>query len=313
MRRFLVAVVACFVVCSPPLFAWHAKGHMAVAFVACQLLTPPIRARVDSLLTRNPSIDDWRNRVASAPAGDRRQLIFMLAAVWPDDIRRDTAYTETGDTETGPRAGRNIGYRDKLRHKYWHFVDRPFSDDHTTLAQPAAVNAQERIDLFRQALGSSASDSVKSYDLVWLEHLVGDVHQPLHCTSRFSSALTHGDRGGNSVKLVSGCAECGGANELHGFWDGVVGETNRATVAATFGATLTAADATPAADADIDHWITESFDLARSKVYMNPPIGVTVGPFSILSGYRSDALNLSKKQIALAGARLANLINTSLR
>jgi hypothetical protein len=93
----------------------------------------------------------------------------------------------------------------------------------------------------------------------------------------------------------------------------VVGETNRATVAATFGATLTAADATAAADVDIDHWITESFDLARANVYKNPPIGVTAGPFSILSGYRSDALDLSKKQIALAGARLAQLINGNLR
>lgn len=313
MRRFLVALLACVVIGSPPLFAWHAKGHMAVAFVAYQLLTPQIRARVDSLLTRNPSIDDWRSRVASAPADQRKQLIFMLAAVWPDDIRRDPNYTETDDTVTGPRAGRNIGYRDKLRHKYWHFVDRPFSDDQTTLTKAAAVNAQERIDLFRRALGSSASDSIKSYDLVWLEHLVGDVHQPLHCTSRFSSALPHGDRGGNSVTLVSGCSECGGAVELHGFWDGVVGETNRATVAATFGATLAAPDATAAAVAGVDHWVTESFDLARSRVYKKPPIGVTAGPFSIVSAYRADALSLSKTQIALAGARLANLINGNLQ
>jgi hypothetical protein len=76
MQRLFVALVACFVVCSPSLSAWHANGHMAVAFVAYQLLTPPIRARVDSLLTRNPLIDDWRNRLASAPAGDRKRLIF---------------------------------------------------------------------------------------------------------------------------------------------------------------------------------------------------------------------------------------------
>jgi S1/P1 nuclease len=89
MRRFLVAVAGCLAVASPHLVAWHAKGHMAVAAVAYQLLTPPIRARVDDLLTRNLSIDVWRDRVASAPAGKRKQLMFMLAAVWPDDIRRD--------------------------------------------------------------------------------------------------------------------------------------------------------------------------------------------------------------------------------
>jgi hypothetical protein len=115
------------------------------------------------------------------------------------------------------------------------------------------------------------------------------------------------------VKLVSGCAECGGALELHGFWDGVVGETNQATVAATFGATLAAPDATAAAVAGVDRWVTESFDLARSRVYKKPPIGVTAGPFSIVSAYRADALSLSKTQIALAGARLANLINGNLQ
>jgi hypothetical protein len=314
MHRLLVAVTVCFVVASqPPVQAWHSQGHMAVAFVAYQGLTPAIRTRVDALLTVNPSIGVWRERLASVPAGKQNQMIFMLAAVWPDDIRRDPAFTEVNDTVTGPRAGRNIGYRDKLRHTYWHFVDHPFSDDGMALAPVPAVNAAERIQVFRDALGSSASDSVKSYDLVWLEHLVGDVHQPLHATTRVSAALSHGDRGGNLVKLVAGCSSCGAATELHGFWDGVVGESNKATVAATFGATLDAANAAAAAVVDVDQWITDSFNLARAKVYVNPPILAGAGPFSITPGYRSEALDLARKQIALAGARLAGLINGNLR
>jgi putative transposase len=117
----------------------------------------------------------------------------------------------------------------------------------------------------------------------------------------------------NGVKLVAGCAECGGAKELHGFWDGVVGETNRATVAASFAETLAAADATAAAVTDVDRWTSDSFDLARPKTYVNPPIGITAGPFDITPGYRTDALAVAKTQIALAGARLANLINANLR
>ena len=38
-----------------------------------------------------------------------------------------------------------------------------------------------------------------SYDLPWLVHLTGDVHQPLHCTSRFTKPQPHGDQGGNLV------------------------------------------------------------------------------------------------------------------
>jgi hypothetical protein len=179
-------------------------------------------------------------------------------------------------------------------------VDRPFNEDATTLENASAINAEERIELFRTTLASTAaSDAVKSYDLVWLAHPVGDVHQPLHCT-RFSTALPHGDRGGNSVTLS--CSGCG--PELHGFWDGIFGETSRATLAAAFASTLLAAPSTAVNDSDVGHWVTDSFNLARSTVYVNPPTGVTTGPFSIPAPYESTALDLGKSQVALAGARL---------
>jgi hypothetical protein len=313
MRRVLLVALMAVPLAVPSVHAWHAKGHMAVAFVAYQLLTSTIRTRVDALLTRNPSIDEWRNRVASVATAQKNQMIFMLAAVWPDDIKSDPNYTEVNDTVTGPRAGRNIGYRDKLRHKYWHFVDHPFSDDQTPLPTVAAVNAQERIVSFRDTLGSTtASDNVKSYDLVWLEHLVGDVHQPLHCTTRVSAGSVKGDRGGNLVTFNPGCTPCGQATELHGFWDGVVGETKKATVAATFAKTLEEANAVAAAITDVEVWTSESFDLAKAGVYKTP-IGAGLGPFTVTSQYRTDTLNVARKQIALGGARLAKLINDHLQ
>ena len=54
-----------------------------------------------------------------------------------------------------------------------------------------------------------ARDALKSYDLSWLLHLVGDVHQPLHASTRVSSTDPGGDAGGNLLKL--NCAHC----ELH--------------------------------------------------------------------------------------------------
>jgi hypothetical protein len=36
------------------------------------------------------------------------------------------------------------------------------------------------IPIFTEAIGGSVSDNIKSYDVAWLEHLVGDIHQPLH-------------------------------------------------------------------------------------------------------------------------------------
>src|SRR5690348_14084820 len=81
-------------------------------------------------------------------------------------------------------------------------------------------NAQERIALFRTVLASSSPDELKSYDLVWLLHIVGDIHQPLHASTRVRQPDPDGDAGGNLVKLD--CAKC----ELHFFWDDLLGTEN---------------------------------------------------------------------------------------
>jgi hypothetical protein len=82
------------------------------------------------------------------------------------------------------------------------------------------------------------------------------------CIAPRSTPLRHGDRGANSVTLS--CCGCG--PELHGFWDGIVAETSRATVAAAFAATLLAAPTTAVNHTDVGHWVTDSFNLARSTV-----------------------------------------------
>jgi hypothetical protein len=51
-----------------------------------------------------------------------------------------------------------------------------------------------------------------------LLHYAGDIHQPLHATSRVNHEYTQGDRGGNSVALPS----VSGAKNLHSVWDSVV-------------------------------------------------------------------------------------------
>src|SRR5207302_1414528 len=82
-------------------------------------------------------------------------------------------------------------------HKYWHFVDTPFSTDGTTLPALPTPNAGTQIATFRAVLASNDPDEKKSYDLVWIEHLVGDVHQPLHSATRVSHTDPNGDNGGN--------------------------------------------------------------------------------------------------------------------
>ena len=295
--------------------AWNGFGHMAVASVAYQRLAPATRARVKTLLRLNPSYATrWKPRIpAGTPVAEADEMLFMLAANWPDEIKRDDRYHDDG-TGGGDRpptdgsAARNVGYRDTARHKYWHFIDRPFAIDGTPLPPVPTPNAGTQIAAFRAALASRRSDALKSYDLTWLLHLVGDVHQPLHCATRVSAVRPDGDAGGNGVAL-----SCRGCSGLHAFWDGLLGPAD-ATPAAVIAVarTLPEPDAAAAAKRDERDWIAESFALAREKVY-GPPIGPGAGPYQPTTGYRNMARALVRKRIALAGARLANLLNGELR
>ena len=83
-----------------------------------------------------------------------------------------------------------------------HFVDVPFSPDGTPLPEIPTPNAQTRINDFRAVLASNSPDALKSYDLSWLLHLVGDIHQPLHGTTRVTHSRPGGDDGGNGLGVV---------------------------------------------------------------------------------------------------------------
>jgi len=286
--------------------AWNSFGHMMIAAVAYDQLTPATHTRVTRLLQLNPDYPRW---VSHASGANRDEIAFVVAATWPDEIKSERDYENDGERPTGPDAARNIGYADRLQHRYWHYIDLPFSPDHTSLAQPATPNAQTQIALFRKTLASpGASDTVKSYDLVWLLHLVGDVHQPLHTTSRFTHMQPNGDEGGNLVALCE--KPC--RHELHAFWDDLPGMGKNPMVAIRRANRLPQPDARVAALDEERQWIRESFSIARNSVYI-PPIGAGPGPYFIDGPYRSIAHRVARDRLSLAGARLAHVLNETLR
>jgi hypothetical protein len=302
--------------------AWGPIGHMTVAYVAYQKLSPAAKGRVRDLLKLNPDYANWEKQV---PAGttpeDHDRIIFMIASTWADDIKGEPQYSDDGaddgNTPDGASSLQNIGYSDLLRHKYWHFIDTPFSPDQTPLPSIPSPNAETQIVAFRAVLASSQPDALKSYDLVWLLHLVGDIHQPLHAATRITQAHPKGDAGGNLVKLFGDAAP-----NLHSYWDGLPGNdckfcsdkvpcANRASVLAK---TIPPATAKDANNTDAAAWVRESFELAQTRVYRDP-IGSADQPYTIApaSPYEVQAFKLAQKRVALAGARLAQVLNSELK
>jgi hypothetical protein len=297
-------VVGCWLMLLQPALAWNFFGHMTVVWICYQRLKPEVRKRANDLLKLNPMYTIWLTQVN--PAYDGEEQIFMLAATWPDHIKHAEGYVN--DRVGGPASRQNIGYSDKNMHKYWHYVDIPYTQDHTPLPPLPVPNAKDMIPDLVAVLASDKSDELKSYDLCWLLHIVADIHQPLHTINRACKDSPHGDNGGNDIKITEKMAE----PLLHKFVDESLGPDGPPDTAIAFAATLGQPDQKLAAERDLTKWIEESHELAIKKIYRKP-IGPEDGPYTLTDKYKQMIRTLSRQRVELAGARLANLLNDSLK
>jgi len=339
LSRVLSIALCAALVLPSSAWAWGDTGHEAVAYVAWQQLTPATKARVIALLkqvpTLSPSIPGFKEWDQSLPAGgtedQRNQYLFMIAATWPDSIKhhglQDSDVPPAGLTEEV-----HVGFTDKQSHGYWHFVDTAFSSDGSQVPPTPSPSAVTQIAALRTFLASDEDDTLKAYDLVWLEHLVGDVHQPLHAVTRIVAGAS--DEGGNKVKVKLSrpleadfaCSEPSAdgkpeppsktaPRELHAFWDDLPGtcrSESALTHAEAYGKSLSSADEDKVADTDPADWASESLTFAKKDVYVSP-IGAGNSQAVITTAYYNRASADARAQVALAGARLAKLLNDSLQ
>ena len=194
-----------------PASAWNATGHRDHRRHRLCPSDARGRARVDALLDQHPDYATLFTQDAPADAEGRARAAFLAAAVWPDMIKGDPTFlrrhpcgrpvrrlcfrafqiwsaTPTGTTSTIP-----------LRPRRRHFS--------TSGCSPTPW---KKSSVCLETSGNPAVNYV--YDLPWLVHLEGDLHQPLHCTSRFLKSQPEGDAGGNLVFVTPG-------RNLHSVWD----------------------------------------------------------------------------------------------
>jgi hypothetical protein len=286
---------------------------MQIADVAYQHLEASIKDKVDALLKLNKDYPKW---TAGAPDEQTAKLYaFVHAATWADDIKtREYGYVR--DDVSSATAGQNIGYADHNQHAYWHFKDLAFSPDATSLPPPDPVDAVTQLTLMIAALpqSSGASDDVRSYDLVWILHLVGDVHQPLHAVARYTKQIPDGDAGGNAEMVIPATGE---TITLHAYWDRMFGGYT-----SPYGAVFDARDRDGLASVKVNKaaaqisdpqaWIEESAELARRYAYV-PPVSTGMNAVFLTREYETNARNIARSQAALGAARLANLLNGALK
>jgi hypothetical protein len=194
---------------------------------------------------------------------------------------------------TSPTASQNIGYSDHNQHAYWHFKDIDFTPDGTPLPAADPVDFVTQLKLMIAALpaSSGASDDVRSYDLVWIPHLVGDAHLPLHAAARYTLQIPDGDAGGNAESVIPAS---GSSMALHAIFDGysspygtIFDANDKDGLSSVIVSEAEAQIADPAV------WAQESADLAKQYAYA-PPISTGKNPVLLTRDYETSVKNVAR-------------------
>lgn len=277
MKNCVITFFACIIsLVSPSLvLAWNSTGHEVVAQIAYDNLTPKARENVNKLY---PILGHYYPEVDT----------FTGIATWPDIISAD-----------GTKAFSS-----------WHYIDQPLIMGKVPEpSQPAAQNVVWAIGQAQSTLTNPQPNAyTDSMFLSFLVHFVGDIHQPLHAVSLYSKRFPEGDRGGTLFPIVSPVA-----NNLHIFWDNGLGLFNPTYIPKTKNIRKLASQiektypesyfGSQVQDLSPYDWAQESYAIDKKYVYRIKP---NTQPSA---KYIEQGQPIAEQRVALAGYRLANLLN----
>jgi hypothetical protein len=309
LRRVLRAglLAALMAVSAVPGLGWDETGHKVTGYIAWQQMTPEVRERVIKILLTAP--EDAQLSTFYMPYGSqseeaRRRQFFMIATTWADIIK-DKAF----DTRYKKYNHNNWHYHDTL----WMLKDGKFQ----FLEMPGdAGKLIEKLAEFDSVIRSPASDSDKAIAIAWLEHLIGDLHQPLHTTARAYKADDKGDQGGNLFSLTPKGTPGDRSDNLHRFWDSVIGRsipnsTDTCDTAYVEPIAVLIMKRHPydklrdsLAPGKFEVWEKESVDIATTQLYRG-----LIRYEAPSADYKKRALEIGEERMALAGYRMGELFN----
>lgn len=275
--------------------AWNSRGHRLIAWMAFEQLDEETRNRIANILKAHPAEEIWWKDARFNPR-DARLSLFVNASVFPDQARPDTEFAK----DFRPRA-HYINYRLICEPNQKPRLEPPLATDENivnTYFSHLKSTKDQKNDLKKRAVALS-----------WIIHQVGDIHQPLHATARFCPATPQGDRGGNDVEFPN----MNGSQNLHAFWDGVLGrEDNPASLDRESRRLLREYPREKLqkdldASGNMNEWVSESALICKDVVYAN--LDINEKRFRELPvGYLADARKISEKRVVLAAYRLSEVL-----
>ena len=304
-----------------PALAWDAVGHRLTAAVAMNIMSETRRAELLEILAQHPRYrQDFLEAMPGFVRDDperRAQWLLGQAAYWPDIARglpeaerllynRSTWHYTDGAwvRDSAPLQGNTYVGIDR-------FPDIPGEAGTTISAQSQVHNVVTALDYNTRVLADpGALAPERAVALCWVLHLMGDIHQPLHTGSLFSSRLfADGDRGGNGIPIAGG-------DNLHSRWDGALRDEGVAASLplimeqlAGFGRLRIMS-----VESDWSAWMAESRQLLQTVVYsedMKADIAAAdqarrqLDAADLSADYVAQMKRYARQRIGLAGLRLA--------
>lgn len=295
-RIFRISLVLLVCLSGARLFAFGYVAHVAATKVAWKHLTPEAQKEVDRLL---------------AVVKDKLDASYQKA----DHTDRPIVAELGTDLTQFERASL---YLDLIRGKErstaaWHYVNTVLGADHYDPSiDKKRVHVVSRVeDVAKIVFDKSLSDEVRGEALLWLIHLVEDLHVPLHVCSNH-------DRGGNSLKIryyYPGKTITQSTN-LHAVWDYLMLDVYSRDNEKCF-ALIASFDTDENRQAWMQgtpvDWANEGILLAK-KAYQHPVEDRLIEQDDILeSRYQTIHLPEMATCCCKAGVRLALLLNEGLK
>lgn len=205
------AVVGClFVSLAAACHAWDDQGHTVIGIVAYDQLDAAQKTKLVKILNAGePSY-------AIDPAAEA--LTVGRTATWADYIKKanDSAYEDVitaFNDMTNPPDRRNPNDNEGVRCKIWHYINvLVHTEGKLNTFKPQPFDGVQAVNMARERFPKESTDKMRAWWVYWLMHVVGDLHQPLHCCASIAQ-FPNGDAGGNRFQLS------GDVKNLHWLWD----------------------------------------------------------------------------------------------
>jgi hypothetical protein len=255
------------------------KFKFLFTLLICFLFIPSLNARAKWGPTGHRTVGEIANKhLTSKAKREIKKLLkgesLALVSTFGDEIKSDKRYD---------------------KYYTWHYINMPMEADYDVSKQNPDGDLVSGIAYCKSVIkDQNASDEDKAFYLKLLIHFIGDLHQPMHVG-------LEEDKGGNDFKVQWFYKD----SNLHSVWDSKMIDDYGMTYSelSKNAEVLTKDQIKELQKGSVIDWVNDTHKLSR-VVYASTQAGD-----NLKYEYSYKFLNVARKQMQIAGIRLAKTLN----